>query len=185
MEFELVRANRLDWLQRVPVWVESFASRVLDDTLAGVDQMMDVLLRDMVNSWLCWVVVAGEPVGLVVLRPLLPGVREVHLLFKRSSWGRALAPVAEVLYRAFDADPDLRRVQSFAFADNAQLVGLARRVGAVVEGKLRQATMRDGKPVDMVAIGLLREDFLKAYGIIHGTRGSIGQYTSCPDNHQQ
>jgi RimJ/RimL family protein N-acetyltransferase len=54
---------------------------------------------------------------------------------------------------------DLRRVTLIADADNARGIACYERCGFRHEGVLRAHRLRYGKPLDMVAMGVLREEF--------------------------
>lgn len=54
-------------------------------------------------------------------------------------------------------DLNLRRVQLHAFVDNTAALRCYEKVGFVREGLLRQAAYVDGRYVDVVTMGLLRE----------------------------
>jgi RimJ/RimL family protein N-acetyltransferase len=55
----------------------------------------------------------------------------------------------------------LTKLYSVIFSDNSAVIHLAHQLGAKREGKLRQHTLRGGKPADMLVLGLTREDFAK------------------------
>lgn len=148
---------------RLWIWAQAFRSRVADDYAPST-------LEEFVRDWerraaagrRSWGVErAGELGGMFCYDPITDGVGLVHTVFKKSFWGNetTLAALRIVLAELFDSG--IRRVVFQCFADNASTVGLARKVGAVKEGVLRQDTMRGGKPVDVVVLGILKEDFEK------------------------
>jgi len=150
---------------RVWTWIQSFRHRVADDFAPRT-------LEEFVQYWerrkqadRTWGVWRGEDLGgLITIEELNPAVVSSHCLFKRSFWGgeTTLEALRQVYSQIFDEG--YQKIVSFAFRDNAQLLGLARKLGAEKEGVLRKQTVRDGKPVDMIAIGLLREDFMAKIG---------------------
>jgi RimJ/RimL family protein N-acetyltransferase len=72
--------------------------------------------------------------------------------------GYGTEAVALLLRHAF-ADLGLRRVQLQAFSSNAAALRCYAKVGFTQEGVLRQAAYIDGEPVDVVVMGILREEF--------------------------
>jgi len=62
--------------------------------------------------------------------------------------GRALL---EALF-AWAAERGIRRIEGGAFATNPRALDLYRRLGFVEEGRLRGAVIRDGVPIDLIAI---------------------------------
>lgn len=56
-------------------------------------------------------------------------------------------------------DLNLRRVQLHVFASNAVAISVYEKAGFVREGSLRQAAHIGGKYVDVVVMGILREDY--------------------------
>jgi len=68
--------------------------------------------------------------------------------------------VGLLLRFAFD-DLNLQRVQLHVFADNAAAIRVYEKAGFVREGVLRQAAHIGGKYVDVVLMGILREDYAR------------------------
>jgi len=151
---------------RVWTWIETFRHRVADDFAPQT-------LPEFVRYWeqrklidRTWGVWRGEDLGgLITIEELNPAVVSSHCLFKRSFWGPEIT--VEALRQVYSEifNEGYQKIVSFAFRDNSQLLGLARKLGAEKEGVLRRQTVREGKPVDMIAIGLLREDFVEKFGL--------------------
>ncbi len=57
------------------------------------------------------------------------------------------------------ADLNLRRVFLHVFATNSRAIKAYEKAGFVSEGKLRQAAYVDGQYVDVVVMGILREEY--------------------------
>ena len=91
--------------------------------------------------------------------PTENGIAELHILFKRSFWGKASAEeaVRQVIRQLFAAG--CPKVETTCFADNLAVIALARRLGGQIEGTLRRRKRRNGKPEDLKLIGLLPEEF--------------------------
>ena len=147
---------------RIWQWIQSFRWRVADDFAPQT-------LEEFVSHWATrryhertWGVWRGDDLGgMIAVETVSPILVTSHCLFKRSFWGaETTIPALQQVYRQI-FDEGTLKILSFAFADNKQLLGLARKIGAKKEGTLRRQTMREGKLVDMIAIGLLKEDFEK------------------------
>ena len=103
--------------------------------------------------------VEGSPIGQIELVEIheLQRRAEVHLCIgEKDVWGRGhgTRAVRLALYRAFE-DLRLRRVFAMADADNSRVIGLLERCGFAREGLLREHRLRQGRPVDMVVMGVL------------------------------
>lgn len=151
---------------RVWAWMENFRNRVCDDYSPQTLSEFLALWSARASLEQRWAVYRdGELGGLITLQPLGPSVLTSHVLFKRSFWGSdtTMQAMRQVYDVAFDL-PHIRKIWSLVFADNAQIIGLAKRMGFEIEGRMRHHTMRHGQPADMIALGLLREDFYNAMG---------------------
>jgi RimJ/RimL family protein N-acetyltransferase len=146
---------------RVWAWMEAFRSRVADDFSP---QTLDAFMAqwdDRASSEQRWAVYRNDELGgLVTLQPLSPCVLGSHCVFKRSFWGSDTTTEAlhQVYSLAFEI-PTINKIFGVVFHDNAQIIGLCKSLGFTIEGRLRNHTMRGGQPVDMIALGLTREDF--------------------------
>lgn len=111
-----------------------------------------------------WIIeLDGAPVGLANLY----GISEAH---KRAYWafylaspevrGRGVGSFAErfVIRHAFE-HLGLDKLCCEVLATNAAVVKMHQRYGFQVEGTLRRHIIKDGEPVDVVTMGLLREDW--------------------------
>lgn len=146
---------------RIWIWTQEFRWRVADDFGPKTLEEFVEKWRERERVQQNWAVYRGEELGgVITVCPMSPVVVTVHCVFKKSFWGsettlRALRLLYTEVFKG-----DCTKVLSFAFRDNSQLLGLARRLGAKKEGVLRKQTRRNGKPTDMIAIGLLKEDFI-------------------------
>lgn len=90
--------------------------------------------------------------------------------------GRGLAPIAGMrLLGAAFGTWGFRRIACRALASNEDAIRCAELFGFVREGVDRQAVLRDGKFVDVVRFGMLREEFLGKRVIQHGDSSTIRQ----------
>lgn len=76
----------------------------------------------------------------------------------RSAWGCGYGTEAmRLLLRHAFEEMGLRRVELITDADNARAIRAYEKCGFVREGVLRQHRLRHGEPLDMVVMGVLRE----------------------------
>lgn len=82
------------------------------------------------------------------------------LIGNRSSWGKGVGTrvTATVLEWAF-TQLNLHRVYLSVLATNTRAIALYERLGFVREGVLRQDQFRDGRYVDVVVMGILKDEF--------------------------
>lgn len=108
------------------------------------------------NSVLLLAVAGGEVVGVAgFLSETLPerahagefGISVAHS-WRGRGIGRALL---EALF-TWASDHGIRRIEGEAFATNPRALELYRRLGFVEEGRLVGAVIRDGVPIDLIAI---------------------------------
>lgn len=151
-------------LPRAWAWIQSFRNRVSDDfspkTLEEFVEYWEAK-RETQQTWGVW---RGEELGgLISWEPYgAPGIGVGHAMFKREFWGskttrRAMEMVCTELFTS-----GTRKIMGFPFASNHAIIALYKSIGARKEGVLRGQTMQGGKPVDMVALGLMKDDFEKS-----------------------
>jgi RimJ/RimL family protein N-acetyltransferase len=104
-----------------------------------------------------------ELVGTCQLRGIDPVHRSAELLIRigeRGQRNRGYGEQAVRLLLAFGfRDLNLHRIQLQVFASNEAALRLYEKTGFVQEGRLRQAVHIDGRYVDVIAMGILREEF--------------------------
>ncbi len=113
---------------------------------------------------LAWVLETpvGRPVGTLRLLEIDPHHGRAELAIsigETDQWGRGLGTdaIQQALAHAFQT-MGLRRVGLITDADNARGIRCYEKAGFVREGLLRSHRLRYGKPVDMLAMGVLREE---------------------------
>lgn len=150
---------------RVWTWIQSFRARVCDDFAPKtLDEFVEQSIERAKRERTWGVYRDDELGGLITFHQINPVTGVSHVLFKRSFWGEATTiPAITAVYRELFA-AGVRKISSAVFADNHAILSLARKIGAREEGLLRQHTQRDGRMVDMVALGLLKEDFDAIFG---------------------
>lgn len=81
-------------------------------------------------------------------------------LGEREDWGKGYGTDAlNVLLRYAFTELNLHRVSLGVFADNTRAIRSYEKTGFVLEGRYRQSARRDGRWLDVVAMGLLRKDW--------------------------
>ena len=118
------------------------------------------------GSAAAWVIetVGGQAVGTLRLLEIdsHQGRAELAISIGDSGyWSRGLGTdaIRQSLRYAFE-DIGLRRVDLITDADNDRGLRCYEKCGFVREGLLRARRLRYGKPVDMVAMGILREEWV-------------------------
>jgi RimJ/RimL family protein N-acetyltransferase len=150
-------------LPRLWSWIEDFRERVADDFSPQTLEEMITDWREREKTRKTWGVWRGEELGgLVSWEPWpVANVGVTHALFKRSFWGRRTTRTALMLVYQELFDSGIRKILGFPFKGNNAIIELGKSLGAKTEGVLREQTMRGGIPVDLVVLGLLKEDFEK------------------------
>jgi RimJ/RimL family protein N-acetyltransferase len=122
-------------------------------------------LRDPSSVDWCIETPDGGPIGVVRLR----GIDEAHTraelgvyIGEKACWGRGYGTdaIRRVLRFAF-AELALRRVWLITDADNARGIRCYEKCGFVQEALLHGHRLRYGAPLDMLAMGVLREEFTR------------------------
>jgi len=87
---------------------------------------------------------------------------EIGYWIGKPHWGKGYGKnaVAVMLSYGFKA-LELNRVYCNAFESNARSIALLRSLGFVEEGRLRAHDTIEGKPVDSLSFGVLKEEFVK------------------------
>lgn len=138
--------------------MQDFRSRVADDfgpkTMA--EYVTLCLTRDG-RSWGVWA--DGELCGVVVYEPLSAVTGNSHFYFRKDYWGREVTEAALRLVSAEIFAGGVNKICGCPFRDNNAVISVSMAIGAKREGVLRQQTRRGGRFVDVVVMGLLKEDF--------------------------
>ncbi|MDQ3226153.1 MAG: GNAT family N-acetyltransferase [Chloroflexota bacterium] len=105
---------------------------------------------------------AGDPVGLVILRSQRLEARSVDLslLVDAACWGQGFG--ADILQTVLDACFDgwgVHRIGIQVEAGNTRALALYRRYGFREEGRLREAAFRDGQHTDILLHALLAAEW--------------------------
>lgn len=79
---------------------------------------------------------------------------------ERELWGKGYGTDAvNILLRFAFQELNLHRVNLATFEYNARAIHAYEKIGFVHEGKIRKAMKRDGRRWDMIAMGILREEW--------------------------
>ena len=102
-------------------------------------------------------------IGNIALQDIHPVNRSAELsivIGERDAWGSGFAYEAAALLVAHGFTTlNLQRIGCGTFSENTAMQKLARRLGMQEEGRRRQAVFKDGRYVDVVEFGLLRDEF--------------------------
>jgi len=106
----------------------------------------------------------GRPVGHVGLLRVDPQHKRAELAIsigEKECWSRGYGTdaITTVLRHAFE-EMGLRRVDLHTDADNARGIRCYEKSGFVLEGVMCERRLRYGKPLDMVLMAVLREEWL-------------------------
>jgi RimJ/RimL family protein N-acetyltransferase len=167
-------------------WMRDIRNRIVDDF--GPQTLSEFVtwalrMSERSRTWGVWR--EGELGGLIVFARESPMMGATHVVFRKSFWGptTTLTALHAVYRQVFDSG--ITKICGVVFKDNHAVRALARRGGGREEGVLTGQTMRGGKPVDMVMLGMTREEF-EFYGTDHGDRitgGNVGQLGGGKNQH--
>jgi RimJ/RimL family protein N-acetyltransferase len=105
---------------------------------------------------------AGDPIGLVIVRIDRPEARavELSLLVDAAHWGQGFGidMMQTTLEACFDSW-GVHRVGVHVEEGNERALALYRRLGFKEEGRLRQAAFRDGRHADVLLLSLLATEW--------------------------
>jgi [ribosomal protein S5]-alanine N-acetyltransferase len=85
---------------------------------------------------------------------------EIGYWIGRAFWGRGLMTriVQAFAPAVFERHSELRRLYALPFATNAASARVLEKAGFVLEGRLRQAVIKDGQVLDQLVYGRLRTE---------------------------
>lgn len=146
---------------RIWKWVEQSRRSIADDFAPKtLDEFVDLWEMREQNGQRSWAVYRdGELAGVISSNQISPVVADFHVIFGREFWGSAntLPAAREVLAIIFEK---YSKVTSLVFADNHAILGNLYKLHGLKEGVLKEQTLRDGKPIDMVLVAIHKETFL-------------------------
>ena len=122
----------------------------------------ELLRADPARVLWCIETAAGQPIGSLTLFDINPvhGRAELGVMIgEKDCWARGYGTdaIGQALAYAF-GELDLRRVSLITDVDNERAIRCYEKCGFVREGLLRAHRLRDGQPLDMVTMAVLREE---------------------------
>ena len=116
---------------------------------------------------------AGDPIGLVVVRVDRPEARsvELSLLVDADHWGEGFGmDMMQTILDACFGGWGLHRIGVRVEEGNGRALALYRRLGFKEEGRLRQAALRDGRHQDVLLFGQLAAEWAAHADRAHSPR---------------
>lgn len=108
----------------------------------------------------------GEPIGITGLLHIDPVHRTAEcfcIIGEKACWGKGLGTeIHAVLIDWGFRQLGLHKIWADIRAENAAIIKVIERLGFKIEGTLREEKLIRGKRIDVVRIGLLRDDFYQA-----------------------
>lgn len=167
-----MRPMNLDDIDTITGWLQDVDDLSLfDRTLTlppGKDAVQSSWKADFAEAkfptayWFIVESAAGRPVAIGGLQSInyVHGDAVIPILVSRAARGEGLGLCISILMldMAFDR-LRLRRVTTYYRADNSRTARLIERAGFVEEGRLREAWLVEGRFLDCVVVGLLRDEW--------------------------
>lgn len=130
-------------------------------TLEAHRERLEMILDDPGQLIWCIELLDGTPIGDAGLQDIQPLQKRADLsisIGEKACWGQGHGPEAIRLVLGFAfGSLDCRRVSLLVDCDNLRAIRAYDKCGFVQEGLLREHRLRYGKPVDMLAMGVLRD----------------------------
>lgn len=132
-------------------------------------------IKDYANThsigWICWIKVPVLRIGVVSFSNIIPGisalfhpildVENYKVLLRRNgkvSHKGLIEEASESAISYIMKEFQLQRITGGFFKHNKLAVNLCKRLGFKEEGIIRNGTRLNNQPVDMVILGILREE---------------------------
>ena len=129
-------------------------------TLEAHRERFEMIRGDPAQLLWCIEMLDGTPIGDLALQEIQPLQKRADLAIsigEKSHWGRGYGPEAIRLALGFAFGAlDFRRVTLLVDSDNERAIRAYEKCGFECEGVLREHRLRYAKPVDMVAMAVLR-----------------------------
>jgi RimJ/RimL family protein N-acetyltransferase len=121
-------------------------------------------------GWVCWMKEPVVRVGIVYFSNVILGVNAIfHPILDVGGYRNYVKSNGSIRIRVMDeaslvairyvfSNLKLQRITGAYFVYNKLMINLCKRLGFREEGIIRHGTKVDGKPVDMIIMGLLREE---------------------------
>lgn len=155
-------------------WLEPVRGLVADDFFPKtIEQFVEYSIRSYRRAY--GAVRAGQVGGAIAFEQASPAMAIAHVLFapwfirERGAAARSLYLACERLF----AETETVKVLGLIPEHNRLAIAMATRNGGKLEGVLRSHTLRDGKPVNAVAVGITREEWGELDGSRFGSRQQL------------
>ena len=170
---DLLSPFPLKEIDRVKGWIHCYHSFIVDDTTpAGDDKfVMDLLKTELSAPFTdSWAVIDKfnvtnshhevPLVGFIQSQFFSPYNGYLHIMSSRTCWGKGLMDEAfdKVIETLFD-NPKVYRLSMVIFDKSRPAKSFAIRHGFKLDGKFDDFTVKDGKPIRVVHLGLLKRDW--------------------------
>jgi RimJ/RimL family protein N-acetyltransferase len=171
---DLISPFPMQEIERVKGWIHCYHSFIVDDTTpAGDDKFVMELLKTELSAPFTssWAVIDKfnvtnshhevPLVGFLQCQLFSPYNGYMHVMSSRSCWGKGLMDEAfnKVIDGLFSENPQICRLSMVIFDKSRPAKSFAFRHGFKLEGKFDDFTRKDGKPIRVVHLGLLRRDW--------------------------
>jgi len=126
---------------------------------------------NMTIFWICWMKEPVVRVGIVYFSHIVPGMDaalhtildvEGYKMYIRNSNNsirvKVMDEASKIAISYMFLVLKLQRITEYCFVYNKPMINLCKRLGFKEEGIIRHGARVDGKPVDAVVLGLLREE---------------------------
>ena len=143
-------------------WGWSAPARSIENVAAQVEDWLAVEIACGRPEALIAESLAGEPIGMVVVRIDRPEARsvELSLLVDADRWGQGFgSDMVETTLQACIDGWGIHRIGVRVEEANERALALYRRLGFTEEGRSRQAAFRDGRYGDVLHFSLLAEEW--------------------------
>ena len=151
-----------DWLNDPDVRYWQHRSEDALETMESERRWYEGMRNDPARMAWCIETRVGQPIGSLGLMGLGDTHRraELYIFIGKNDWSRGYGTDAIrcVLRYAFQ-EMGLRRVHLITDEDNARGIRCYEKCGFVREGLLRAHRLRHGKPIDMIVMGALRDEW--------------------------
>jgi hypothetical protein len=126
----------------------------------GIAEYVEFSTRAAERGRVVGICADGQLCGVVIFEQATPVMAQVHVLFSPRFRGakRKSDAFRTACERHFETSGTLK-LMGLIHAENRPAVAGAKRAGFQVEGVLRSYSVCDGKPFDVIAVGLTRDDY--------------------------
>ena len=163
---------------RIYLWMRQNWDKVADDsTPADVNAFVEDWLRRERGGQKSWAVLKdGELGGVITSERISDIVADLHCTFRREFWGRGNTVPALALACAEIFGSAVEKITSLVYPDNRAMIGMAIANGAIKEGHLHRQVRKNGELVDLLLLGLTKENFLGSQNRLQQSKQQLQQH---------